>query len=115
MIPALSDIKHTLPELPTLLAKKLPDASIFFLTFILATTFSSAAQAYSRAVPTVMYALRGILGGKTPRKYYLGERKMQSFLWATAWPPFCLLVCLVIVYSVIQPIITVVAFVAFVL
>lgn len=46
----------------------------------------------------------------TPWQY-----KMDSFAWATTWPPMCLIVCITIVYSVIQPIITLLALVAFVL
>lgn len=38
---------------------------------------------------------------------------MQNFMWATIWPPMCLITCITIVYSVIQPIITVLALLAF--
>jgi len=40
---------------------------------------------------------------------------MPNFPWATTWPPICLIVCITIVYSVIQPIITILAWLAFVL
>lgn len=43
------------------------------------------------------------------------QYKMDSFPWATTWPPMCLIICITIVYSVIQPVITVLAFVAFIL
>jgi hypothetical protein len=82
---------------------------------IITATFSSAAQAYSRVVPVAMFFLKNILGGNTPRKVYLSEFKMQSFAWATVWPPVCLIVCITIVYSVIQPIICGLALVAFAL
>lgn len=62
-----------------------------------------------------MFFLKGILGGNTPRKVYNSEYKMQSFAWATVWPPVCLIVCITIVYSIIQPIIVGVALVAFAL
>lgn len=38
---------------------------------------------------------------------------MTSFKWATVWPPVCLLTTVTIVYSVIQPIITLLAMLAF--
>ena len=38
---------------------------------------------------------------------------MDQFSWATVWPPLCLVICVTIVYSVIQPIITLLALVAF--
>jgi hypothetical protein len=79
-----------------------------------------------------MFLLKGILGGNTPRKAYLKsvciqaiplisnlliplQYKMDQFAWATVWPPVCLIVCITIVYSVIQPIITLLALVAFAL
>jgi hypothetical protein len=40
---------------------------------------------------------------------------MDGFAWATIWPPTCLILCITIVYSVIQPIITVLAWLAFLL
>nr|XP_019045367.1 hypothetical protein I302_05756 [Kwoniella bestiolae CBS 10118]OCF24297.1 hypothetical protein I302_05756 [Kwoniella bestiolae CBS 10118] len=113
LISALADIKNTVGQLPTLLAEKLPTASIFFLTFILTATFSGAAKSYSRAVPWVMYLLSGVLAGNTPRKVYMKAFKMDSLTWATTFPPTCLLICITIVYSVIQPIMTLLALVAF--
>ncbi|WWC88432.1 uncharacterized protein L201_003343 [Kwoniella dendrophila CBS 6074] len=113
LISALADIKNTVGQLPTLLAEKLPTASIFFLTFVLTTTFSAAAKQYSRAVPSVMYLLRDILAGNTPRKVYLKKLKMDTFTWATVFPPTCLLICVTIVYSVIQPIMCLLSLVAF--
>jgi hypothetical protein len=38
---------------------------------------------------------------------------MMSFAMATLFPPICLLICITIVYSVIQPLICLVALVAF--
>ncbi len=40
---------------------------------------------------------------------------MESLMFSTTWPPICLIVCITIVYSVIQPIIVLVAIVAFAL
>lgn len=40
---------------------------------------------------------------------------MESFAWATTWPPICLIVCITIVYSVIQPVITILSLVAFIM
>ncbi|AAW47229.1 conserved hypothetical protein [Cryptococcus deneoformans JEC21] len=115
LINALGNLGDTAGEVPTLLATKLPGASIFFLTFILTATLSGAAKTYARLVPWIMYLLRDILAGGTPRKVYLKKYKMDSFTWSTAFPPTCLIICVTIVYSVIQPIITVLALVAFIL
>ena len=117
LITALQNIDEQVKELPTLLANKLPDASIFFLTFVLTTTFAAAAKAYSRAIPSAMSLLSNfpIIRGNTPRKVYAKKFKMMSFSWATAWPPICLLICLTIVYSVIQPIMVVISLFAFII
>ena len=113
LIGALQHINTEVSMLPTLLATQLPNANIFFLTFILTATFSAAAKAYSRVVPYVMFLLKGILAGNTPRKAYTKYYKMDSFPWATVWPPICLLVCITVVYSVIQPIMCCLTFIAF--
>ncbi|KAJ9113068.1 hypothetical protein QFC22_006164 [Naganishia vaughanmartiniae] len=115
LVAALGNWQQTVNDIPLALSNKLPSASIFFLTFIVTATFSSAAMAYSRIVPVAMFFLKGILGGKTPRKIYVAEYKMQSFAWATVWPPICLILAITIVYSVIQPIICGMALVAFAL
>lgn len=129
---ALGNLGDTAGQVPTLLATKLPDASIFFLTFILTVTFAGAAKGYAQVVPFIMYNFRGLLGGNTPRKWYnsqvchsttmvpcmacqqlMWQWKMSSYAWATTWPPICLLTTITIVYSVIQPIITLLAMLAF--
>lgn len=74
------DVSLIVRNYPALLANNLPKASIFFLTLILASNLSGAAKTYSRAVPFVMYLLRPILGGKTPRKFWISEHKMVSHL-----------------------------------
>lgn len=40
---------------------------------ILSTSFSGAAKTYSRVVPVVMFMLKGILAGNTPRKAFMKE------------------------------------------
>ncbi len=113
LINALSNLGNTANSIPTLLANNLPGASIFFLTFILTATWSSAAQAYSRIAPAVISIITPFLAGKTPRKHYAAFHKMSSFPFATVFPPICLIICIVIVYSTIQPLITVIGLVAF--
>jgi hypothetical protein len=115
LVKALGNFDAFLAAAPTSLATNLPGASIFFLTYVLVQTFGAAAKAYSRAIPTVLYGLRNIIGGGTPRKMFGSQFKMDQFKLATTWPPLCLIVCISIVYSVIQPIITLLCLVAFIL
>ena len=83
LMDALGDLGDTAGSVPTLLATKLPGASIFFLTFILTVTFASAAKGYAQVVPFVMYNFRGILGGNTPRKWYNSQVSILVPLVAT--------------------------------
>jgi hypothetical protein len=102
LINALGTLGDTASSVPTLLANKLPGASIFFLTYILTVTFAGAAKSFSRVVPVVMFYLRGILGGNTPRKWFQTTVSPITLLWeqklisSTRWtvslgPPFSLL------------------------
>lgn len=64
---ALQNIQARINQLPTLLANNLPSASIFFLTFVLTTTLSSAGKMNARLIPWVFSKLT-FLRGNTPRK-----------------------------------------------
>jgi hypothetical protein len=85
------------------------------LTFILVNTFTKAAATLSRLVPVIMSKLAFIFRGKTPRKAYQYDYKMDSISLALTWPPIALLGTIAIVYSVIQPIVCGFAFVGMVL
>jgi len=115
LVNAMGNFDEFIASAPTKLATELPGASIFFLTYILVQTFGAAAKAYSRAIPTALFGLRYILGGGTPRKMFASSFKMDQIKLATTWPPLCLIICISIVYSVIQPIITLLCLVAFIL
>ncbi|SCV73533.1 BQ2448_7459 [Microbotryum intermedium] len=112
---ALKNIKNTLPQLPTLLAQKLPSASTFFLQWLALYALTSFGLAISRAVPFVMSYLGFILSGPTPRKEFKFRNKMGAIALATTWPPVALLLCVGIVYSCIQPVITLFALFTFIL
>ncbi|BEJ14084.1 hypothetical protein CspHIS471_0312580 [Cutaneotrichosporon sp. HIS471] len=115
ILPALSNISSTLDSIPTLLADQLPGANVFFLVFILTATWSAAAKTLARIVPWVMWQLRGILAGGTPRKAFAQKYNMDSFLWSTTMPNICLIVAVAIIYSTIQPLVTVIGLIGMVL
>lgn len=54
-----------------------------------------------------MGKLGGILSGPTPRKEWKFQDKMMAIALGTTWPPVALLMCVGIVYSCIQPVITI--------
>lgn len=115
ILPALSNISDTAGSIPTLLADQLPGANIFFLVFILTATWAAAAKTLARIVPFVMWQLRGILAGGTPRKAFAQKFKMDSFMWSTTMPNICLIVAVTIIYSTIQPLVTIIGFIGMVL
>lgn len=115
ILPALANISSTLNSIPTLLANQLPGANIFFLVFILTATWASAAKTLARLVPYIMWLLRGFLAGSTPRKAFTQKYKMDSFTWSTTMPNICLIVAVTIIYSALQPLITIIALVGMVL
>lgn len=112
---ALGNLSGTVSEIPTLLAQKLPEASLFFLTYALVNSWAAAAKSLARIVPYVMWQLRGFLAGGTPRKAFTQKFKMDSFGWSTVWPPVCLLALTGIVYSVIQPMLPLIVFIGMLL
>ena len=86
LLSSLGNLGNTSSSVPTLLAMNLPGA-VHLLPYlvrhqsltsdyanpgsILTATLSGAAKSYSRVVPWVMFLLKGILGGNTPRKVYM--------------------------------------------
>lgn len=112
LISALSDIGGTMNDIPEMLSSKLPNASIYFLTYVLTANWAGAAKSFARIMPFIMYQLRGILAGGTPRKAFQQKYKLDSFQWSTVWPTLCLTICVTIVYSIIQPFITIICLVA---
>ncbi|KAL1413095.1 phosphate metabolism protein 7 [Vanrija albida] len=118
IIDSLGDLLNgnlSVAEICSILATRLPGASTFFLTWIMVVSWSGAAQSLARVVPFVMYQLRGFLAGNTPRKVFGQTFSLGSFLWSTAQPVYCLVVCVTVVYSVIQPLITVLGLVTMII
>lgn len=74
---ALQNIQARINQLPTLLANNLPSASIFFLTFVLTTTLSSAGSMNARLVPWVLSKIT-FLRGNTPRKVNIHSSYLRA-------------------------------------
>jgi hypothetical protein len=53
-----------------LLAKNLPNASIFFLTYIVANGFAGSASALAQIGPLVVHVVKKYLFGSTPRQSF---------------------------------------------
>ncbi|KAJ6473515.1 hypothetical protein C8R47DRAFT_1053586 [Mycena vitilis] len=92
-------------SIPQLLSQKLPQASTFFLTYTILQGLSGTAGGFLQIVPLVIYYVKLILLGSTPRSIYNIKYGARSVAWGTTFPGITLLVVIALVYSVISPII----------
>jgi hypothetical protein len=95
------------------LAVRLPDASVFFLTYMVAQGLSGAGSALIQLVPLIMHYVRKWFLGRTPRQAYEVTFVMPSADFGVILPPLSLLAAIGFAYSVISPIINVLALVTF--
>jgi hypothetical protein len=99
----------------SLLAQNLPQASVFFLTYIILQGLSGTAAGFLQLVTLILYYVKLILLGSTPRSIYGLKFGARSVAWGTLYPSITLLVVIALAYSIIAPIINGLFFVAFVL
>jgi calcium permeable stress-gated cation channel len=104
IIAALPDLANNLSLAPTLLARNLPLASNFFLSFILLQGLTATASILLTIVPLVIYYVKLILLGSTPRSIFTIKYTMTSVQWGTLFPTITLLVVICSSFcSVSQP------------
>ncbi|GAA5978196.1 hypothetical protein JCM11641_001131 [Rhodosporidiobolus odoratus] len=99
----------------TLLATQLPAASTFFLTYFVTTSLAGAAGALLQVAKLVLYYVKLILLGSTPRSVWNIKYTMASVAWGTMWPSMTLLTVIGLTYSVISPLVCGFALMAFTL
>ncbi|CAE6449878.1 unnamed protein product [Rhizoctonia solani] len=98
-----------------LLAKNLPNASIFFLTYIVANGLAGSASALAQVGPLVVHFLKKYLFGSTPRQSFEVTFMMPHADFGVLLPRMSLLCTIAFAYSVIAPVISGLALLAFVL
>jgi len=116
LVPALSAIfanPGNPPNIPQTLATQLPTASIYFLTFVITSGLSLAGKQLSQTISVVVYKIKTLLGVSTPRAAFNLEYNLPSTQYLKVWPDVSLLAVLGIVYSCIQPVITLLCLVVF--
>ncbi|KAG9099222.1 hypothetical protein FS749_001789 [Ceratobasidium sp. UAMH 11750] len=99
----------------TLLAKRLPNASIFFLTYIVANGLAGSAGALAQIGPLVVHFIKKYLLGSTPRQSFEITFVMPKADFGVILPRMSLLCTIALAYSVISPVINGLAMLAFVL
>ncbi|ETW77979.1 hypothetical protein HETIRDRAFT_324961, partial [Heterobasidion irregulare TC 32-1] len=105
IIAALPQLADNISSAPTLLAQNLPKASTFFLTYIMLQGLSGTAGGFLQAVTLILYYVKLILLGSTPRSVYNLKYGARSVNWGTLFPQTTLLVVITLGYSIISPII----------
>lgn len=102
---ALPSLLSNPSSIPGLLAQYLPQASTFFLTYILLQGLSGVAGGFLSAVALVLYYVKLFLLGSTPRSVYNIKYAQTTVAWGTLFPSITLLVVITFAYSIISPVI----------
>lgn len=92
IIAALPQLVNNPTSIPTILATKLPQASTFFLTYVVLQGLSGAASSFLQAVPLILYYAKLNLLGSTPRQIYTMKHAFRSVSWGTLFPATTLIV-----------------------
>ncbi|KAG0370141.1 hypothetical protein BC939DRAFT_532978 [Gamsiella multidivaricata] len=100
---AVEAIKENPNNIMTMLASTLPQASTFFLTFIL-TSLIHVPMMLLQIGPLITYILKKKLTS-TPRKMFATETNMGSVDWGMTIPVHTIAFSIGLLYSTIQPII----------
>lgn len=113
IIQALPGLLNNPGSVPTLLASNLPQASTFFLTYITLQGLTGAAGGILQIVPLILYYVKLVLLGSTPRAIYKIKNVLRNVAWGTTFPSVTLIVVIALVYTPLQPITAGLAFVTF--
>lgn len=133
LVAAIPAISKNPASAVTLLATKLPAASTFFLTYFVTTSIAGAAGDLLQVVSLILYYVKLFLLGSTPRSVFQIKFGMSTVSWGTLvgcfqieservradgttqFPNMTLLTVIGLVYSVIAPLVSGFAFLAFAL
>ncbi|KXN81695.1 hypothetical protein AN958_03942, partial [Leucoagaricus sp. SymC.cos] len=113
IIPALDQIIHDPTSVPDTLAQELPKASTFFLTYVILQGLSGTGGGFLQIVGLVIYYVKLILLGSTPRSVYSIKYILGRVAWGTLFPNITLLAVIAMAYSLISPVINGLAFATF--
>ncbi|TFK27166.1 DUF221-domain-containing protein [Coprinopsis marcescibilis] len=102
---ALEQLINSPTSIPSILAENLPLASTFFLTYIVLQGLSGAAGGFLQIVSLIVYYVKLVLLGSTPRSVYGIKYTPGSVAWGTLFPGITLLAVITLAYSVISPVI----------
>ncbi|KAF9448040.1 DUF221-domain-containing protein [Macrolepiota fuliginosa MF-IS2] len=105
IIAALGPLVSNPTSIPNILATELPKASTFFLTYIILQGLSGTAGGFLQIVPLIIYYVKLVLLGSTPRSVYNIKYVLRNVAWGTLFPVITLLCVISLAYSIISPVI----------
>ncbi|KAJ3776416.1 hypothetical protein FB446DRAFT_785114 [Lentinula raphanica] len=105
IIASLQTLTSNPTSIPSTLASNLPQASIFFLTYIILQGLSGTAGGFLQIVALVIYYVKLVLLGSTPRSIWGIKYGKRNVAWGTLFPNTTLLTTIALGYSIIAPII----------
>ncbi|KAK0463530.1 DUF221 family protein [Desarmillaria tabescens] len=112
---AIQDIIEQPTQTVQKLAQQLPGASIFFLTYMLTQGFAGAGGALAQLMPLVLHYIRKWFLGRTPRQAFSVTYMMPSADFGIILPRLSLLATIAFAYSVLNPLINVMALLSYVM
>lgn len=92
-------------KLPTLLAKNLPKASNFYLTYFIIQGLGTASQNVVNYSDVLSYLFFYYVMAKTPRQKFNAYARMRGINWFNLYPKFTNLAVIAIAYSCIAPLV----------
>ncbi|KAH6914205.1 DUF221 family protein [Coprinopsis sp. MPI-PUGE-AT-0042] len=95
------------------LASQLPGASVFFLTYMVTQGLAGAGAALAQIAPLLLHYINKWFLGRTPRQAYEVTFKMPHADFGVVLPRLSLLATITFAYSVLNPLINLLALVSF--
>ncbi|KIY65025.1 DUF221-domain-containing protein [Cylindrobasidium torrendii FP15055 ss-10] len=105
IIASLQDLINSPTSIPGILAENLPNASTFFLTYIILQGLSGTAGGFLQIVRLIIYYVKLVLLASTPRSVWGIKYVPPSVAWGTTFPGITLLSTISFGYMIISPII----------
>ncbi|KZS96318.1 DUF221-domain-containing protein [Sistotremastrum niveocremeum HHB9708] len=105
IISAIPGLVKNPSGIPSLLARQLPRASTFFLTYVTLQGLAGAAGGFLQIVPLIIYYVKLFILGSTPRSVYNIKYDLRDVAWGTLFPSITLIVVISFGYMMISPVI----------
>ncbi|BEI94337.1 uncharacterized protein CcaverHIS019_0607960 [Cutaneotrichosporon cavernicola] len=104
LVAAIKPIMDNPASIASILASNLPTASTFFITRIL-LQFTGLVGNLLQPVTVILYYVRVILGGSTPRKIFNSRYQLEEPEFGTEYPNVTVYANIMITYMIISPVI----------